>query len=147
MAIRDNIILLALLPMALLADSWRTDRAQLCFVRPENNGAINILNSWVRVSGYRLPLLGGQSACLFVAAGNTELVVTSTIPYNRASKDEEACKSRPMKLEVSPLDNRVFFIWPTANHDHYTCGWSIEPVQPERNVPKGKDRGATRQSQ
>lgn len=50
----------------LQAQSWRDNRARLCFDRPEDNGAINMLPSWVRIRGYDLPLVGGQAACVFL---------------------------------------------------------------------------------
>ena len=129
-------VLVALFPTALLAQSWRGDSAELCFVRPEDNGMMNILESWVRVSGYRVPLTGGQSACVFVQPGVTELVVTSTVPYEPTSKNEKACKSRPMKLELSALDRRVFFVDPAPKGSTYVCGWRIRPVGPAKTRPK-----------
>jgi len=125
-------VLAALLPTALLGQSWRGDTAELCFVRPEDNGMMNILESWVRVSGYRVPLIGGQSACVFVQPGVTEIVVTSTVPYEPASENEEACKSGPMQLELSPHARRVFFVDPATKGSTHVCGWRIHPLRAEK---------------
>ena len=129
MVIRISAVLAALFSTALLGQSWRGETAELCFVRPEDNGSINILESWVRVSGYRVPLVGGQSACVFVQPGVTELVITSKIPYEPASRNEKACTSRPMKLELASHDRRDFVIDPATKGSAYVCGWRVHPMQ------------------
>ena len=55
--------------VSLSAQSWRADRAKLCFVRPENTGMINGLKSRIEVENYRLPLIGDEAACVFVDSG------------------------------------------------------------------------------
>ena len=108
------------------AQSWRINRARLCFVRPEDNGAMNILQSWVRIADYEVPVIGGQAVCLYVEPGSDELIVTSTVPYDPDSTDTEACKSVPLKLELTPDENRTFIIWPATKGSSYVCGWRIE---------------------
>jgi len=110
---------------SVLAQSWRDDRAKLCFVRPENNGAMNVLESWIRVADYNVPVIGGQSVCLFIEPGANELIVTSRYPYDPKSKDDEACKSRKLKLEVGPNMDRTLLICPATKGSSYSCGWRI----------------------
>ena len=105
--------------------TWRDDQVRLCFVRPENNGAMNVLESWIRVADYNVPMIGGHAVCLYVESGKSELTVTSLYPYNPKSKDPEACKSETLKLSLSSGDNRTFLICPAIKGDHYTCGWRI----------------------
>jgi hypothetical protein len=124
----------------LLAQSWRDNRAQLCFERPENNGGINILASFVRFLDYSVPLIGGQAVCIFVDPGSNDLLVTSTIPYDPESTDEEACKSPVKRLQLAPNENRVFTIWPVTKGSTYVCGWRIEPVHPLRSNSKKTKR-------
>jgi hypothetical protein len=124
----------------ILGQSWRLDRAQLCFDRAEDNGRMNIHESWVRVSDYKVRLVGGQAVCLFVEPGSAEVVVTSTIPYNPESKNEQACKSRVVKLELAPHENRVFFISPATKDATYICGWHIQQAQPTQSKGKKMDR-------
>jgi hypothetical protein len=116
------------------AQLWRYERAKgrLCFVREEDNGAINVLTSWVRIADYRIPLISGQAACIFVDPGTEDLLVTSTIPYEPGSIDDESCKSPVRKLKLAPNENRIFMIWPTTKGESYTCGWRIEPVPSSR---------------
>lgn len=63
-------LLLQCLTFALLcctfvgALTWRVDRVRLCFVRPENNGAMNVLESWIRVAYYNVPVIVGQAVCM-----------------------------------------------------------------------------------
>jgi len=76
------------------AQSWRDNRARLCFVGPEDNGAMNILQSWIRIDDYDVPVIGGQAVCLYVLPGSQELIVTSAIPYDPHSRDAAACKSK-----------------------------------------------------
>lgn len=133
------LFLFLLCSSSLLAKSqqtWREDRAQLCFVRPENNGSMNILESWVRFSDYNVSLVGGQAVCIFVIPGSDDLRVTSTVPYQLESTDEEACKSPAIRLKLAPNEKRVFFIGPTDKDESYECGWRIEPLRSLRSNPK-----------
>ena len=120
--------------VAASAQSWRDNRAKLCFVRYEDNGAINILESWVRVEEYRVPLIGGQAACVFVDRGDVKVVATSTVPYEPDSTDEEACKSPVLNLHVVANGSRVFFIDPAVMGGSYSCGWQI------REAPLGREK-------
>src|ERR1035441_10128777 len=86
---------------SVVAQSWRLNRARLCFVREEDNGAMNTLQSWVRVADYDVPLIGGQAVCLYVQDGSNDLIVTSTIPYDPHSRNTEACKSKVLKLNLT----------------------------------------------
>src|SRR5215469_7277679 len=106
-------VLVAVSSTVLLGQSWQGDRAQLCFDRDEDNGRMNIHESWIHVSpNYQVPLIGGQAVCVFVDPGSANVRVTSTIPYHPESRDREACKSRIIKLELAPNDYRVFAISP-----------------------------------
>jgi len=111
--------------LSMAAQSWREDRARLCFVRYEDNGSMNTFQSWIRIADYDVPVIGGQAVCLYLAAGNNELIVTSTIPYNPRSRNAEACKSKPMNLELAPGEDRTFTIEPATKGDSYTCGWLV----------------------
>jgi hypothetical protein len=123
------------LPMT--SQTWRLDRARLCFDRPEDTGAINVLYSWVRIEEYRVPLSGGQAACIYLRPASYELVVTSTVPYEPGSRNDEACKSKPLKLELAPNENRTFTIWPATKKGSYTCGWRIVPASAPNAISKG----------
>jgi len=124
------LVLILVSSATLLGQSWRGERAQLCFDRPENNARMNIYESWVRLSGhYRVPLIGGQTACIYVDAGRTDLIVTSGVPYDEKSEHQEACKSKVMKLELARGENRFFIIWPATKGPYYACGWLIVPAQ------------------
>lgn len=108
------------------AQSWRDNRARLCFDRPEDNGGINVLQSWIRVEDYGVPLIGGQAACLYLRPGSYKLLVTSTIPYEPHSRNAEACKSKALEFDVAPDEDRAFSIEPATSKDgSYTCGWRI----------------------
>jgi hypothetical protein len=108
--------------------SWRDNRARLCFDRPEDNGAVNVLQSWIRIQEYEVPLIGGQAACLYLRPESSDLTITSTIPYDPHSRNAEACKSKPLKLELAPDEDRTFSIEPATNRDSYACGWRIHPT-------------------
>jgi hypothetical protein len=125
---------------SLLAQSWRDNRARLCFVRPENSGRVNVLESIVHFADYRVPLIGGEAACIFVYPGSDDLLITSTSPYEPESADEEACKSPVKRLQLTPNENRLFIIWPATKGSSYACGWRIEPVEPSRSSPKKIER-------
>jgi len=119
------------------SQTWRLDRARLCFNRPENNGRMNIVESWVRIADYDIPLIGGQAACIYLNPASEELIVTSNYPYDPVPNHDEACKSKPMKLELAPNENRTFTIWPATKHDSYACGWRVVP-EPGSSAPSQK---------
>jgi hypothetical protein len=130
---------IALSSSTLLGQSWRLDRAKLCFDRAEDNGRMNIHESWVRVSDYKVRLIGGQAVCVFVEPGNAEVVVTSTIPYHPESKNDQACKSRVVKLELAPKENLTFVLEPASKGPTYVCGWRIQQIQTALNKSKKPD--------
>jgi hypothetical protein len=117
-----------LLGQSLLGQPWQDDRAQICFDRPENNGMMNIHESWVHALNYRVRLIGGQAVCLFTEPGSVEVVVTSTVPYKPSSTNQWACKSRVIQLELKAREKREFMIWPAAKGPTYVCGWRLQPV-------------------
>jgi hypothetical protein len=122
-------VLLVVSSAALLGQSWQDDRAQICFDRPENNGRMNIHESWVHVLDYRIRLIGGQAVCLFIQQpGSVEVVVTSTIPFKLPPANQQACKSKVVKLELKPREKREFMIWPASKGPSYVCGWRLQPV-------------------
>jgi hypothetical protein len=86
---------------------------------------MNVLESWIRVTDYNVPMIGGQAICLYVQPGNSELTVTSRYPYEPKSKNDEACKSRTLKLALSGNDTRTFQICPATKDNAYVCGWRI----------------------
>ena len=123
---------------SLAAQDWRDDRARLCFVRYEDNGEMNILQSWIRIEDYEVPVVGGQAVCLYVQPGSKDLVVTSTIPYDPNSTNTEACKSKALKFELTAGENRTFSISPASKGSVYKCGWHIEPASTSPKKPQSK---------
>jgi hypothetical protein len=123
------------------AQSWRDNRARLCFVRYEDNGAMNVLQSWIHVADYDVPVIGGQAVCLYVLPDRdelNELTVTSTIPYDPHSKNTEACKSKALKFQLTPDEDRTFTIEPATKGDSYTCGWRIHPTDSSNKTTREK---------
>jgi hypothetical protein len=111
------------------AQSWRQHRAQLCFVREENNGLINVLQSWIHVDDYEAAVIGGGAVCLYVAPGASELYISSTVPYEPNSRNREACKSKVLKLELKSDEDRTFMIEPkSVRGSRYACGWRVVPA-------------------
>jgi hypothetical protein len=122
-------------PPAAVRPTASNEGAQLCFQRQENNGSINILPSCIQISDYKVPLLGGQSICLSVENGSTEAFVSSTVPYNPASKDNQACKSARLKLDLRAGDKRLFTVEPKSEHSAYVCGWNLREKSQNRGTP------------
>jgi hypothetical protein len=120
--------------LSIAAQSWRDNRARLCFDRGEDNGAINGLPSWIHIEEYEVPLIGGQAACLYLRPGTHELTVTSTIPYEPHSRNTKACKSKTLELELAPDEDRAFSIEPATNRNGYACGWRIRQTPSSRKA-------------
>jgi hypothetical protein len=115
---------------SMAAQSWRDNRARLCFDRGEDSGAINGLPSWIRIEDYEVPLSGGQAACIYLRPGGYELTVTSTIPYEPRSRNTKACASRALKVELVADEDRAFSIEPaTSRNGSYACGWRVHPTR------------------
>ena len=89
---------------------------------------MNILQSWIRIDDYDVPVIGGQAVCLYVLPGSQELIVTSAIPYDPHSRDTAACKSKPLKLELKADDDRTFTIEPVTKGSTYICGWRVKQM-------------------
>jgi len=85
-----------------------------------------------------VPVIGGQAVCLYLVPVNSELIVTSTIPYNPRSRDAEACRSKPLKLELSPGEDRTFTIEPATKGDSYACGWLVKQEYSSRKKTRGE---------
>lgn len=90
---------------------------------------MNILQSWIHISDYDVPVIGGQAVCLYVLPGNEELSVTSTIPYDPNSTNTRACKSKILKLALVDHEDRTFTIEPATKGDSYACGWRIQQTR------------------
>jgi hypothetical protein len=112
------------------AQTWRSDRATLCFVRLENNGRMNIQSSWIHYSDYEIPIVGGQAICIYTSSGAGDLYVSSTIPYEPSSKNTDACRSNTIHIDLRPKDDRLFTITPVSKRGSYVCGWRVHPGPP-----------------
>jgi hypothetical protein len=86
---------------------------------------MNTLESWISVADYEVPIAGGQDVCLFIEQGMNELIVTSRIPYDPKSKDNQACKSKELRLELKSNEDKTFLICPASEGNYYSCGWRI----------------------
>lgn len=84
---------------------------------------MNILESWIRIADYDVPVIGGQAVCLLIQPGKNELIVTSRYPYDPKSKDDQACKSRKLEVELGADADRTFLICPATKGNYYSCGW------------------------
>jgi hypothetical protein len=111
------------------AQSWRNNRARVCFDRPEDSGAMNGQPSWIRMDDYEVAISGGEAACLFFLPGSYELTVTSTVFLETHSKNTKACKSKTLTLQLAEDEDRAFSIEPaTSRNGEWKCGWLIYPI-------------------
>jgi hypothetical protein len=99
---------------------------------------MNVVESWVRVADYRVPLIGGEAACVFVDPGEYNVVITSVSidPLKPNSKKTDACKSPVVQLRVEAKEDRVFSIWPATKRDEFVCGWRMESRNPAKDKRK-----------
>ena len=135
------VLILLACSMVISAQEWREGRAKLCFVRYEDNGRMNILESWIHAGVFEVPIIGGQAVCLFVDPGEVEIQISSTIPYDDDSQDKVACKSSPIRLKLHTMEYREFWIEPSQDASTYVCGWQIHQIGTNK---KGKRNGARR---
>lgn len=94
------------------------------------------MENWVRVADYRLPLIGGEAACVFLDPGAYNVVVTSIDSLKPNSKNTQACKSPVLHLRVAANEDRAFSIWPATKQDEFLCSWRTESQPPAPDNPK-----------
>ena len=102
--------------------------AQICVERPENNGMVNLVPSHVVFSNSQeLTLIGGQSACIFVANGVYSFVVQSSNPYP-AAINLKAWTSKKIEVHLKKGDAVVFEVLPKSEGAAYVGGWIVKPI-------------------
>jgi hypothetical protein len=136
MKISAVVIVLLVFTSTLAGQQWRFDRAQVCFVRYGENGRINVLQSWIHISDYEVPIIGEQAICLYLEPGRHSLKITSTEPYDDSSKNTKACQSRSVSLQLKPGDDRTFAIRAANDGRSYSCGWNI--AEEKQQIDKEK---------
>lgn len=116
------------------ADSWRNNRARVCFDRPEDSGAMNGQPSWIRIEDYEVAVSGGQAVCLYFLPGSYEVMVTSTIFLDPHSRNTKACKSNTVTVELTDNEDQAFSIEPaTSKNGDWKCGWLVHPIGVSHN--------------
>ncbi len=131
-------IALLLMLQAAISSSWAAAykptqkdlSSQICIERPENNGSVNITASHVVFSNHQeLTLIGGQAACLFVAAGVYFFVVQSINPYDPESTNSQAWISQEMKVQAKRGGVGIFEVEPKSEGAAYVGGWIVRPIK------------------
>lgn len=106
---------------------------------------MNTLGSWIRISDYNIPIIGGQEICLYLDPESIDLEkldlrITSLYPYDPHSKNEEACKSKSFPISLKQNEKRTFQICPAVKGESYACGWSVKQISPQSNLGCGDMR-------
>lgn len=83
--------------------------ARICFERLESNGRVNVLPSRVHFGGsdQTATLGGGDSACLFVAAGEARFFINSDDPYGFLA-NQRRCHSKKLRVNLPPHQTQRF---------------------------------------
>lgn len=96
---------------------------------------MNVIESWVRVEDYRVPLIGGEAACVFLDPGAHDVLVTSVSIATFKPANTRACKSPVLHLQLAVKEDRSFWIWPAKKGGEFVCGWRMESQDPPANAP------------
>ncbi len=96
---------------------------------------MNVIDSWVRVEDYRVALIGGEAACVFLDPGVHDVLVTSVSIATFKPANTQACKSPVLHLRLAVKEDRSFRIWPATKGGEFVCGWRIEPQNPPAYSP------------
>ncbi len=105
--------------------------AELCVIRDENNGGINILPARVYVKNAQgkfrplFALTGGESKCIKLPAGASRIQIRSYMPYEPSATDPNQCRSKILFAHLR--QSKIVRIWihPSSEGGHWTCGWEI----------------------
>jgi len=96
---------------------------------------MNVIESWVRIEDYRVPLIGGEAACVFLDPGVHDVLVTSVSIAAIKSANTQACKSSVLHLRLAVKEDRSLWIWPAKKGGEFVCGWRMEPQGPPADHP------------
>jgi hypothetical protein len=102
--------------------------AQVCFVRHEDNGRMNLLPARIYGShGSHEELLatvaGGSKKCVAIELGSWSFQARSSHPYTARADNPNACKSEPLSAEVAATTTIV--VAPKSRRSTYLCGWQL----------------------
>jgi len=102
--------------------------AQVCFVRHENNGRMNLLRARIygsHASREKLlaTLVGGSKKCVAIEPGSWSFEARSSHPYTARAGDPNACKSESLSAEVAGTTTIV--VVPKSKGSTYSCGWHL----------------------
>ena len=110
------------------AEAEAPSMAQVCFVRNEDNGRMNLLAARIYGShGSReelLPtLVGGAKQCVTIQPGLWSFEARSSHPYTAGAGDPNACKSAPLSVEAATTT--AIMVAPKSKGSAYLCGWHL----------------------
>jgi hypothetical protein len=110
------------------AEAEDSSAAQVCLVRHEDNGRMNLLPARVYgTHGDREELLatlvGGTKRCVSVAPGSWSFSARSTHPYTARAGDPNACRSEPLPAQVAARTTTTIVVAPKSKRS--TCGWQL----------------------
>jgi hypothetical protein len=104
--------------------------------RTEDNGSMNSVP--VRVYARRgrrerllAVVLGGETACVPVAAASLSLQARSFHPYDHDNKNPDACRSRRLRMRPGAKRESWISVSPKSARSTYLCGWTVEPTDLE----------------
>jgi hypothetical protein len=103
--------------------------AQMCFLRYEDNGTVNILEAKVALDNYQaLVMMGGQAACVYLAPGTYSFSIQSPDPYHSHQKQ---WRSPSYKVTLAKNDRVLYRVYPTGTGGYST--WRAELIKMAKN--------------
>lgn len=133
------------------AEAEDPSAAQVCFVRHEDNGRMNLLAARVYgTHGDREELLatlvGGTKKCVPVAPGSWSFDARSSYAYTARAGNPNACRSEPLSAQVAAKTTITIMLAPKSKRSTYLCGWqlrlmgdaaqtAVEPDDPAAGTP------------
>ena len=107
--------------------------AQLCFVRGEDNGILNIIRAKVTLNTHQeILMVGGQAGCFCLRPGNYSFLIESPNPYPAADKVRK-WKSLRYNVELKEKDEVLYQLLPRQRSGTYTGGWLIRRISSRHN--------------
>ena len=122
---KPTLFSILLVGLLLGTDCSRTRLGTVEFVRPENNGFVNIVPCTLVLSDHRtLTLVGGESATVSLPPESFSVRVFSIDPYT-PDFDIGAWSSSLEKFHISGGEQIRLFVEPCSSGSTYSGGWGI----------------------
>ena len=109
--------------------------SEICIMRVENNGAINICEVQINANGQPLlSVIGGEQKCIKVKPGKYVISAQSPGPFELSGKNQKAWRSEQLTILVGPRTKVTVAVEPISRDAEYIGQWHLSEVPSDHSV-------------